>query len=143
MTSGDREQSLIQGGRPCSTAQYFSQQVLHMLTLIRYRHGVPDTTRVQDSPDREGIELRRLQLEQKEESKSSFAPPATSSDLKNSRDIEIAILGLQEVMGYYWLDMEGLVLVSLLSVRARRIASNGRYWRSAVRATFPMHPFEV
>ena len=114
-----------------------------MLTLLKYLHGVPDTTGVQDSPDREGIELRRLQSEQKEESKSSFAPPAASSDLKKSRDIDIAILGLQEVLRYYWLDIQGLVLVSLLSVRARRIASNGRYWRSAVRATFPMHPFEV
>ena len=112
-----------------------------MLTLIRYSRGVPD---VHHSPDREGIELRRLQPEQKEEKKkSSFAPLSTSSDLKKSRDIDVAILGLQEVMGYYWLDMEGLVLVSLLCVRAHQIASNGRYWRAAVRATFPMHPFEV
>ena len=110
-----------------------------MLTLLRYLHVAKDG---QDSPDREGIELRRVyQPEQKEESKNSLKEPASTSPSSNSSNI--AILGLKEVMSYHWLDMEGLVLVSLLSVRARRIASHGRYWRSAVRAIFPMHPFEV
>ena len=114
--------------------------VPHMLTLLKYIHVPADAPAPPDVQDSAGIELRRFQPEQKEENKSSFAPPSITSDLNSCC---IALLGLQEVMGYYWLDIEGLVLVSLLSIRARQIASNGRYWRSAVRATFPMHPFEV
>ena len=107
-----------------------------MLALLQSLH-VPDAPNVQHSPDGEGIELRtfqpRFQPEQKEET--------TRSSKLNSGDI--TILGLQELLNNYWLEIDGLILVSFLSVRARQIASNGRYWRSAIRATFPMHPFEV
>ena len=56
---------------------------------------------------------------------------------------DLAHLGLQELMRCYWLDIEGLGLVSMLSVRARQTATDGRFWRAAVRAIFPRHPFEV
>ena len=56
---------------------------------------------------------------------------------------ELAHLGLKELMRCYWLDIEGLGLLSMLSVRIRQSASDGRFWRAAVRAVFPRHPFEV
>ena len=56
---------------------------------------------------------------------------------------ELATLGLQEMMRCYWMDLEGLGLLSMLTVRMRQSASDGRFWRAAVRAMFPRHPFEV
>ena len=103
-----------------------------MLALLQYLH-VANNRNVQNSPHIEGIELQSFRPEQKEE--------ITSSSELNSSDI--AILGLQEVLSNNWLEIEGIIAISFLSVRARQIASNGRHWRSAVRATFPMHPFEV
>ena len=80
------------------------------------------------------------------ESKSDFAttpPPPPSTTCSNLCPSDVAILGLQEMMSYCWLDVEGLRLVSLLSARAHQTANNGRYWRLAIRAMFPIHPFEV
>ena len=56
---------------------------------------------------------------------------------------ELAYLGLKELIRCYWLDIEGLGFLSMLSVRIREAASDGRFWRAAVRAIFPLHPFEV
>ena len=56
---------------------------------------------------------------------------------------DLAVLGLQEVIRYFWFDVKNLALVSMLSVRTRESARNGRCWRMAVRAMFPQHPFEV
>ena len=56
---------------------------------------------------------------------------------------DLALLGLQEVMQCRWLNIHALGLISMLSSRARQLASDGKYWRFAVRATFPYHPFEV
>ena len=47
------------------------------------------------------------------------------------------------MMRCYWLDIKGLGLLCTLSVRLRQSASDGRFWRAAVRAIFPLHPFEV
>merc|ERR1719174_3219620 len=79
------------------------------------------------------------------ESKSNFTtlPPPPATTYCNLCPSDVAILGLQEVMSYCWLDVEGLRLVSLLSARARQSACNGRYWRLAIRAMFPIHPFEA
>ena len=107
-----------------------------MLTLLKKIHVPDDAPAPPDVQDSAGVELRRFQSEQKEGNTSNFAPPSITLN-------SCALLGLQEVVGCYWLDIEGLALVSSLSVRARQIASNGRYWRWAVRALFPMHPFEV
>ena len=57
--------------------------------------------------------------------------------------IDLSHLGLQEMMRQYWLDIKGLGLVSMLSVSTRQSVSDGRFWRAAVRAMFPRHPFEV
>ena len=103
-----------------------------MLALLQYLH-VANNRNVQNSPHREGIELQSFRPEQKEET--------TKSNEINSSDI--TILGFQEVLSNYWLEIKELVVISFLSVRAHKIASKGRYWRSAIRATFPMHPFEV
>ena len=54
-----------------------------------------------------------------------------------------ALLALQEVLRFYWLDIDALGHVSMLSVRARQYASNGKYWRWALRNMFPQHPFQV
>ena len=105
-----------------------------MLSLLIYLHGA-DNRNLQNSPHREGIELQNLRPEQKEETTSSPVLTENSSD--------ITILGFQEVLNNYWLEIEELILISFLSVRAHKVASKGRYWRSAIRATFPMHPFEV
>ena len=56
---------------------------------------------------------------------------------------DLAVLGLQEVIRYFWFGVKNLALVSMLSVRTRESARNGRCWRMAVRAMFPQHPFEV
>ena len=106
-----------------------------MLALLKYLH-VANNRNVQNSPHREGIELQSFRPEQKEETTSS-------SELNEMNSSNIAILGFQEVLSNYWLEIEELILISFLSVRAHKIASKGRYWRSAIRATFPMHPFEV
>ena len=70
---------------------------------------------------------------------SSETPLACSSLPLN----DLALLGLKEVMRYRWLDIHALGLVSMLSIRARQLASDDKYWRFAVRAAFPYHPFEV
>lgn len=59
----------------------------------------------------------------------------------NSNDL--AILGLKEVIRNHCLDIQSLGLASMISVRARETAIDGRYWRTAVRSIFPQHPFEV
>ena len=74
------------------------------------------------------------------ETKTNITPPLPCATLSSN---SIALLGLQEVMHWYWLDIEGLGLVSMLSIRARRSANESRSWRYAVRAMFPRHPFEV
>ena len=56
---------------------------------------------------------------------------------------DLALLGLKEMLSYYWLDIDGLGLVSMLSVRARQLTLDDRYWRVTVRQMFPQHPFEV
>ena len=55
----------------------------------------------------------------------------------------LALLGLQEVTRCCWLDVEGLGLLSMLSVRTRQSARDGRLWRVAVRSMLPRHLFEV
>ena len=55
----------------------------------------------------------------------------------------LALFGLKEVVRGCWFDVQGLGLVSMLSVRARQSARDDRLWRVAVRAMFPRHPFEV
>ena len=74
--------------------------------------------------------------EAKTSSKTLTAPNALSSN-------NLAILALQEVIRYFWLGINDLGLVSMLSVRTRELTRNGRVWRRVVRAMFPQHPFEV
>ena len=106
-----------------------------MLALLQYLR-VANSRNVQNSRHREGIELQSFRPEQKEETTSS-------SELNEMNSSDITILGFQEVLNNYWLEIDELILISFLSVRTHKIASKGRYWRSAIRATFPMHPFEV
>ena len=57
---------------------------------------------------------------------------------------DLAHLGLKEMVRCCWLDIKGLGLISMLSVRCMRLsASDGHFWRVAVRSMFPLHPFEV
>ena len=56
---------------------------------------------------------------------------------------DLAVLGLQEMIRYFWFGINELGLLSMLSVRVHEAARNGRAWRRAVRAMFPHHPFEV
>ena len=74
------------------------------------------------------------------EAKTDATTLATSHGLSSN---DLAVLGIQEVIRYFWLGINELGLVSTLSVRARHISTNGRAWRRAVRALFPYHPFEV
>ena len=70
----------------------------------------------------------------------------SSTTLKASYGLlsnDLAVLGLQEVIRYFWLDIHDLGHVSMLSVRTRQSARNGRVWRRVVRSMFPQHPFEV
>ena len=62
----------------------------------------------------------------------------TSTALSLSSN-DLAVLGLQEVIRYFWFDVKNLGLVSMLSVRTRESARNGRCWRMAVRTMFPQH----
>ena len=74
------------------------------------------------------------------EAKTNARRLTTSHGLSSN---DLAVLGIQEVIRYFWLGIDELGLVSTLSVRARQISKNGRAWRRAVRAMFPRHPFEV
>ena len=57
---------------------------------------------------------------------------------------DLAHLGFKEMVRCCWLDIKSLGLISMLSVRCMRIsASDGHFWRVAVRSLFPLHPFEV
>ena len=56
---------------------------------------------------------------------------------------DLAVLGLQEMIRYFWFGINELGLVSMLSVHTRKLSRNGRAWRRAVRSLFPHHPFEV
>ena len=57
---------------------------------------------------------------------------------------DLAHLGIKEMVRWCWLDTKGLGLMSMLSVRWMRLsASDGHFWRVAVRSMFPLHPFEV
>ena len=76
-----------------------------------------------------------------EEANTSFTTIMRAhSDLSAN---DLAVVGLQEMMRWNWLDVRGLGVISMLSVRARQAARNGRCWRWAVREMFPRHPFEV
>ena len=70
----------------------------------------------------------------------SSTPPLPCADLSANA---LALLGLQEIIRWCWLDVEDLGLVSMLSVRAQQSANDPRAWRYAVRSMFPLHPFEV
>ena len=80
-------------------------------------------------------------VEEKSGSDSQMWPGKNTGHSLSSNDI--AIWGLKEIALYHWFDIESLGLVSMLSVRARQTVIDGRYWRVAVRAMFPQHPFEV
>ena len=56
---------------------------------------------------------------------------------------DLAALGLQEMIRYFWFDIKELGVLSMLSFRICQAAKNGRAWRKAVRTIFPHHPFEV
>ena len=75
------------------------------------------------------------------EAKTSSTRRVTTSPALSSNDL--AALGLQEVIRYFWFGINELGLLSMLSVRVHEAARNGRAWRRAVRAMFPHHPFEV
>ena len=70
----------------------------------------------------------------------------SSTTLKASYGLlsnDLAVLGLQEVIRYFWLGINDLGVVSMLSVHTHKSARNGRVWRRVVRTLFPQHPFEV
>ena len=75
------------------------------------------------------------------EAKTSSTRRVTTSPALSSNDL--AALGLQEVIRYFWFGINELGLVSMLSVHTRKLSRNGRAWRRAVRSLFPHHPFEV
>ena len=68
---------------------------------------------------------------------------AKTSVHKSLNSNDLAILGFKEVIRNYCLDIQSLGLASMISVRARETAIDGRYWRAAVRSLFPQHTFEV
>ena len=74
------------------------------------------------------------------EAKTNSKSLAASNGLSSN---DLAVLALQEVIRYVWLDIHDLGRVSMLSARARQLTRNGRVWRRVVRGMFPQHPFEV